>query len=281
MSWKLYLADLLKMTAVGCALGLPLLLAVLWLMKHTGQYWWVWAWLTWIAFTIFVQMIAPSVIMPLFNRFEPLANATLEARITRLLQKCGFRSRGLFVMDGSKRSAHGNAYFTGFGAAKRIVFFDTLMERLADDEIEAVLAHELGHFKRRHILKGMLVSFALSLAFLAGLGWLAGRTWFYTGLGVLPNLGTANDALALVLFFLTLPVFTFLLGPLASQTSRRHEFEADAFAAGQTDASHLVSALVKLYKDNASTLTPDPIYSAFYYSHPPAAQRIDRLLAQA
>lgn len=281
MSWKLYLADLLKMTAVGCALGLPLLLAVLWLMEHMGQYWWVWTWLTWIAFTIFVQMIAPSVIMPLFNRFEPLDNATLEARITRLLEKCGFRSRGLFVMDGSKRSAHGNAYFTGFGAAKRIVFFDTLMERLADDEIEAVLAHELGHFKRRHILKGMLVSFALSLAFLAVLGWLASRTWFYTGLGVLPNLGTANHALALVLFFLTLPVFTFLLGPLASQTSRRHEFEADAFAAGQTDAGHLVSALVKLYKDNASTLTPDPIYSAFYYSHPPAAQRIDRLLAQA
>ena len=281
MSWKLYLADLAKMAVVGCALGLPLLLAVLWLMEHMGQYWWVWTWLTWIAFTIFVQMIAPSVIMPMFNRFEPLANATLEARIKRLLEKCGFRSRGLFVMDGSKRSAHGNAYFTGFGAAKRIVFFDTLMERLADDEIEAVLAHELGHFKRRHILKGMLVSFALSLAFLAALGWLASRTWFYTGLGVLPNLGTTNHALALVLFFLTLPVFTFLLGPLASQTSRRHEFEADAFAAGQTDAGHLVSALVKLYKDNASTLTPDPIYSAFYYSHPPAAQRIDRLLAQA
>ncbi|MGT2429732.1 M48 family metallopeptidase [Cupriavidus basilensis] len=281
MSWKLYLADLAKMAVVGCALGLPLLLAVLWLMEHMGQYWWVWTWLTWIAFTIFVQMIAPSVIMPMFNRFEPLANATLEARIKRLLEKCGFRSRGLFVMDGSKRSAHGNAYFTGFGAAKRIVFFDTLMERLADDEIEAVLAHELGHFKRRHILKGMLVSFALSLAFLAALGWLASRAWFYTGLGVLPNLGTTNHALALVLFFLTLPVFTFLLGPLASQTSRRHEFEADAFAAGQTDAGHLVSALVKLYKDNASTLTPDPIYSAFYYSHPPAAQRIDRLLAQA
>ncbi|WP_454731941.1 MULTISPECIES: M48 family metallopeptidase [Cupriavidus] len=281
MTWRLYVVDMLKMAGVGIALGLPLLLAVLWLMEHMGQFWWAWTWLTWIAFTIFVQMIAPSVIMPLFNRFEPLANATLEARITRLLQKCGFRSRGLFVMDGSKRSAHGNAYFTGFGAAKRIVFFDTLMERLADDEIEAVLAHELGHFKRRHILKGMLVSFALSLAFLALLGWLAGRTWFYTGLGVLPNLGASNHALALVLFFLTLPVFTFLLGPLASQTSRRHEFEADAFAAGQTDAGRLVSALVKLYKDNASTLTPDPLYSAFYYSHPPAAQRIDRLLAHA
>jgi len=197
------------------------------------------------------------------------------------MQRCGFASKGLFVMDGSKRSAHGNAYFTGFGAAKRIVFFDTLLSRLSGDEIEAVLAHELGHFKRRHVAKRIAVTFALSLVFLALLGWLATRSWFYTGLGVAPNLGVSNSALALVLFFLTLPVFTFLLGPLSSQSSRRHEFEADAFAADQTDASHLVSALVKLYKDNASTLTPDPLYSAFYYSHPPAAQRIDRLLAHA
>jgi len=262
-------------------LGLPLLLAVLWLMERAGTYWWVWTWLLWMAFSLLLQVIVPTFIAPLFNKFEPLADEGLRQRIEALLRKCGFASKGLFVMDGSKRSAHGNAYFTGFGAAKRIVFFDTLLSRLDGEEVEAVLAHELGHFKRRHVAKMIAVTFALSLVFLALLGWLSTRAWFYTGLGVLPNFGTSNHALALVLFFLALPVFTFVLGPLASQSSRKHEFEADEFAAHQTNAGHLVSALVKLYKDNASTLTPDPIYSAFYYSHPPAAQRIDRLLAHA
>ena len=281
MTFGLWLADLVKMTLVGCVLGLPLLLAVLWLMGQAGSMWWVWTWLVWMAFNLFLLVVFPTFIAPLFNKFEPLTDESLRARIEALLRKCGFASKGLFVMDGSKRSAHGNAYFTGFGAAKRIVFFDTLLSRLDGDEIEAVLAHELGHFKRRHVAKRIAVTFALSLVFLAMLGWLSARTWFYTGLGVAPNLGTSNHALALVLFVLTLPVFTFLLGPLASQSSRKHEFEADAFAADQTRAEYLVSALVKLYKDNASTLTPDPIYSAFYYSHPPAAQRIDRLLAHA
>ncbi|AOY93269.1 peptidase M48 [Cupriavidus sp. USMAA2-4] len=281
MTWGLWLADMVKMMAVACMLGLPLLLAVLWLMDRAGQYWWLWTWLVWMGFNLLLLVVFPTFIAPLFNKFEPLSDDALKTRIEVLLRKCGFASKGLFVMDGSRRSAHGNAYFTGFGAAKRIVFFDTLLARLSGDEIEAVLAHELGHFKRHHVAKRIVVTFALSLVFLALLGWLSTRTWFYTGLGVLPNLGASNHALALVLFFLTLPVFTFLLGPLSSISSRRHEFEADAFAAGQTDAGHLVSALVKLYKDNASTLTPDPLYSAFYYSHPPAAQRIDRLLAHA
>ncbi|MGH8785184.1 MAG: M48 family metallopeptidase [Cupriavidus necator] len=281
MTFGLWLADVAKMLVVACALGLPLLLAVLWLMERAGSLWWVWTWLVWMAFNLFLLVVFPTFIAPLFNKFEPLTDEALRQRIEALMKRCGFASKGLFVMDGSKRSAHGNAYFTGFGAAKRIVFFDTLLERLSGDEIEAVLAHELGHFKRRHVAKRIVVTFALSLVFLALLGWLATRSWFYTGLGVVPNLGVSNNALALVLFFLALPVFTFLLGPLSSLSSRRHEFEADAFAADQTDAGNLVSALVKLYKDNASTLTPDPLYSAFYYSHPPAAQRIDRLLAHA
>ncbi|GMG90838.1 M48 family metallopeptidase [Cupriavidus metallidurans] len=281
MTFGLWLADLLKMAVVACVLGLPLLLAVLWLMDQAGTYWWVWTWLLWMAFSLLLQVIFPTFIAPLFNKFEPLNDETLRERIEALLRKCGFASKGLFVMDGSRRSAHGNAYFTGFGASKRIVFFDTLLSRLDGEEVEAVLAHELGHFKRRHVAKMMIVTFALSLVFLALLGWLATREWFFTGLGVLPNFGSSNHALALVLFFLTLPVFTFFLGPLASVSSRKHEFEADEFAAHQTNAGHLVSALVKLYKDNAATLTPDPLYSAFYYSHPPAAQRIDRLLAHA
>ncbi|SDO67296.1 STE24 endopeptidase [Ralstonia sp. 25mfcol4.1] len=281
MTFGLWLADLAKMAAVACVLGLPLLLAVLWLMDRAGPYWWLYTWLLWVGFSLLLQVIVPTYIAPLFNKFEPLTDEGLRQRIEALLRKCGFASKGLFVMDGSRRSAHGNAYFTGFGAAKRIVFFDTLLERLDGEEVEAVLAHELGHFKRRHVAKMIAVTFALSLVFLAILGWLATREWFFTGLGVLPNFGASNNALALVLFFLALPVFTFILGPLASQSSRKHEFEADEFAAHQTNAGHLVSALVKLYKDNASTLTPDPIYSAFYYSHPPAAQRIDRLLSHA
>ncbi|MDC6133143.1 M48 family metallopeptidase, partial [Burkholderia gladioli] len=212
---------------------------------------------------------------------EPLGDEALRARIEGLMKRCGFAAKGLFVMDGSRRSAHGNAYFTGFGAAKRIVFFDTLLARLSGSEIEAVLAHELGHFKRRHIVKRMLVTFVLSLALLALLGWLAGRTWFYTGLGALPSMAGSNAGLALTLFFLAVPVFLFFVTPLSSMSSRKHEFEADAFAASQTDRQDLVNALVKLYEDNASTLTPDPVYTAFYYSHPPASQRIDRLLRPA
>lgn len=281
MTLGLYIADLVKSVVIGSLLGLPLLLAVLWLMEQMGDLWWVWTWLVWMGFNLLLLVLYPTVIAPLFNKFEPLENSTLRQRIEALLQRCGFASKGLFVMDGSRRSAHGNAYFTGFGAAKRIVFFDTLLNRLNGDEIEAVLAHELGHFKRHHILKRIVVTFALSLAVLAVLGWVIDQPWFYTGLGVEPNLLTNNHALALILFFLTLPVFTFLMGPVASLSSRKHEFEADAYAASVADANHLVSALVKLYKDNASTLTPDPLYSAFYYSHPPASQRIARLEAAA
>jgi STE24 endopeptidase len=219
------------------------------------------------------------VIAPLFNKFTPLQDDSLRARIEGLMQRVGFASKGLFVMDGSKRSAHGNAYFSGFGAAKRIVFFDTLLARLAPQEIEAVLAHELGHFKLKHVLKRIAVMFLVSLGFLALLGYLKTQTWFFTGLGVDPMLFANNDAMALILFMLALPVFTFLLSPLTSVTSRKHEFEADAFAAKHTNAQDLVAALVKLYEDNASTLTPDPVHSAFYDSHPPASVRIHQLLA--
>jgi STE24 endopeptidase len=235
----------------------------------------------WVVFNVMVLVLYPSVIAPLFNKFQPLSDDGLRQRIDALMQRCGFAAKGLFVMDGSRRSAHGNAYFTGFGATKRIVFFDTLLARLSGSEIEAVLAHELGHFKRRHVLKRMATTLALSLALLALLGWLAGRTWFYTDLGVAPLPGGGNEGLALLLFFLVMPVFGFFVSPLASLSSRKQEFEADAFAAEQTDAGELVNALVKLYQDNASTLTPDPLYSAFYYSHPPATQRIDRLMALA
>ncbi|EGD02217.1 subfamily M48A metalopeptidase, partial [Burkholderia sp. TJI49] len=281
MSKRLFFTDMLKNTLLGAALGLPLLFVVLWLMNQAGSLWWLWTWIVWVAFQMLVLLIYPTFIAPLFNKFEPLKDDTLRARIEALMKRCGFAAKGLFVMDGSRRSAHGNAYFTGFGASKRIVFFDTLLARLSGQEIEAVLAHELGHFKRRHVMKRMLVSFVLSLALLALLGWLAQRTWFYTGLGVVPSLDTSNAGAALVLFFLAIPVFLFFATPVGSLTSRKHEFEADAFAASQTDAQDLVSALVKLYEDNASTLTPDPVYTAFYYSHPPASQRIDRLLQHA
>jgi STE24 endopeptidase len=281
MTRALFLGDLAKSIGLGVALGLPLLAAVLWLMGRAGALWWVWAWVVWVAFNSLVLVLYPTVIAPLFNKFKPLDDASLRARIEALMARCGFAAKGLFVMDGSRRSAHGNAYFTGFGAAKRIVFFDTLLARLSGDEIEAVLAHELGHFKRKHVLKRLIVTFLISLVLLALLGWLVQHTWFYTQLGVLPSMEGGNDALALILFFLVLPVFVFFVSPLGSLTSRKHEFEADAFAAGQTRAEDLVSALVKLYQDNASTLTPDPLYTAFYYSHPPASQRIDRLLAHA
>ena len=280
MTPALFLTDTVKSFLLAAALGLPITAIVLWLMQAAGALWWLYAWVVWVAFNALVLLLYPTVIAPLFNKFEPLRDAALAARIQALLDRTGFSSRGVFVMDGSRRSAHGNAYFTGLGRAKRIVFFDTLIERLLPAEIEAVLAHELGHFKLRHIAKRLAFSFLASLGFLALLGWLIEQPWFYLGLGVQPLLdtGARNDGLALVLFVLVLPVFTFVLAPLGSLLSRRHEYQADDFAARHARAEDLVSALVKLYQDNAATLTPDPLHSAFYDSHPPAALRIGRLL---
>lgn len=276
MTPAMFFADLAKQAALGALLGVPLLFGVLWLMEKMGANWWLYAWLAWMAFNLLVLAIYPTWIAPLFNKFTPLEDAPLKARIELLLQKCGFKSSGLFVMDGSRRSSHGNAYFTGFGKTKRIVFFDTLLSRLNPPEIEAVLAHELGHFKRRHVLKRIVWSFAMSLVFLWALGYLMQQNWFYQGLGV--TIASApSTALALLLFFLVMPVFTFLLQPLGSLYSRQHEFEADAYAARNASADDLTHALVKLYQDNAATLTPDPLHSAFYDSHPPAALRIARL----
>ncbi|QRX81431.1 M48 family metallopeptidase [Glaciimonas sp. PAMC28666] len=282
MTHKLFFADLLKSTLLGAAIGLPLIWVILLLMEKSGDIWWFYAWLVWSGFQLLMLILFPTVIAPLFNKFTPLTDDSLRSRIEGLMQRVGFASKGLFVMDGSKRSAHGNAYFSGFGASKRIVFFDTLLARLAPHEIEAVLAHELGHFKLKHIVKRIVVIFAVSLVFLALLGYLKQQLWFFTGLGVIPLLLTDlsnNNAMALILFMLALPIFTFMLSPLSSITSRKHEFEADAFAAKYTNADDLVAALVKLYEDNASTLTPDPLHSAFYDSHPPATVRINRLLA--
>jgi STE24 endopeptidase len=273
MTLKLYLLDALKGLLLGAALGLPLLLGVLWLMERMGDLWWVYVWAVWVVFNLLLLFIYPTYIAPLFNDFEPLQDEAQKARIEALLKKCGFAASGLFVMDGSKRSTHGNAYFTGFGKTKRIVFFDTLLERLSPNEIDAVLAHELGHFKRRHVLKRIALTFAVSLGFLWGLAQLLHADWFYQGLGV----ATQSTALALLLFFMALPVFSFLLHPIAAAYSRKHEFEADAYAAQQTDAHELVNALVKLYQDNAKTLTPDPVYATFYESHPPAPIRIANL----
>ena len=279
MRRALFFADMAKGALVGAAIGLPLIWVVLSLMAKAGDLWWLYAWLVWSSFQLLMMVLYPSVIAPLFNKFTPLADQALKQRIEGLMARVGFASKGLFVMDGSKRSAHGNAYFSGFGANKRIVFFDTLLARLAPQEIEAVLAHELGHFKLKHIVKRIAMLFVISLAFLALLGYLKNQLWFYTGLGLDPLLlpGQSNDAMALILFMLVLPVFTFLLAPLMSLGSRQHEFEADAFAATHTDARDLVSALVKMYEDNASTLTPDPLHSAFYDSHPPAGVRILQL----
>jgi STE24 endopeptidase len=281
MTLKLWIADLAKSLVLTALLGLPLLAAVLWLMRSAGELWWLYAWLLWVGFNALVLVLYPTLIAPLFNKFEPLKDGGLAQRITALLARTGFSSKGVFVMDGSRRSAHGNAYFTGLGRAKRIVFFDTLVERLQPSEIEAVLAHELGHFKLKHIAKRLVFSFIASLAFLALLGWLITQPWFYTGLGVTPSLTGSNHGVALVLFALVLPVFTFVFAPVASLLSRKHEFEADAFAARHASAGDLVNALVKLYQDNASTLTPDPLHSAFYDSHPPASIRIQRLAQQA
>jgi STE24 endopeptidase len=277
MTAALYLLDTVKKLALGALFGLPLLYGVLWLMGRMGANWWLYVWAVWVGFVALMQFIAPNVIMPLFNKFQPLQNEALKAGIEALLRKCGFTVSGLFVMDGSKRSTHGNAFFTGFGKTKRIVFFDTLLERLSASEIEAVLAHELGHFTHRHVLKRLVVSFALSLAFLWLLAQLMHAPWFFLGLGVAMPATPLSTALALLLLFMVLPVFTFLAHPLTSYFSRRHEFEADRYAAQQTAAADLASALVKLYQDNAATLTPDPLYSTFYDSHPPALVRIGRL----
>ncbi len=276
MTIKLYLIDMFKGLLVGIALGLPLLFGVLWLMERMGEYWWLYVWFTWVIFNLLILFIYPSFIAPLFNKFSPLQDEAMKTRIEALLQKCGFTSSGLFVMDGSKRSAHGNAYFTGFGKTKRIVFFDTLLSRLNVAEVEAVLAHELGHFKHRHVMKRIVTTFALSLAFLWLLAMLMKTSWFYQGLGVT----TPSTALALLLFFMVMPVFSFFIGPIMAAYSRKHEFEADAYAAKQTASGDLVNALVKMYQDNAATLTPDPMYSKFYDSHPPAAIRIAHLQAQ-
>ena len=276
MTPALFLSDLLKQTLLGLAIGAPVITVVLWLMAAMGSLWWLWVWLFWSAFNLLLMFVYPTWIAPLFNRFTPLPDGEMKTRIEALLSRCGFRSNGLFVMDGSKRSSHGNAYFTGFGDNKRIVFFDTLLERLKPAEVEAVLAHELGHFRKRHIVQRMVLMFAASLGFLWLLGQLIDSPWFYAGLGV----PAQSTALALILFFLVVPVFLFPLSPLTSQLSRRHEFEADAYAAEHANASDLVRALVKLYDDNAATLTPEPLHSLFHDSHPPAAQRIGRLQLQ-
>ena len=282
---KLWLMDLLKSTLIGAAIGLPIAAAILWLMGSAGSLWWLWAWALWTGFNLLLMWIYPTFIAPLFNKFEPLPDKVLAARVQALMKRCGFSAKGLFVMDGSRRSAHANAYFTGLGAAKRVVFFDTLLRQLAPGEVEAVLAHELGHFHHRHVLKRMVVMFAISLAGFALLGWLSSQVWFYFGLGVRPNLmsllsGGVNipsDALALLLFLLVVPVFTVFLSPLFAHFSRSDEFQADAYAVAQTGNTDLATALLKLYEDNASTLTPDPLYVRFYYSHPAAVERLGRI----
>lgn len=279
MTFRLWLADAVKGTLVGALIGLPIAALILWLMGATGTLWWLWAWAAWTGFNLLLMLVYPSFIAPMFNKFKPLDDASLKARVTALMQRCGFAAKGLFVMDGSKRSAHANAYFTGFGASKRVVFYDTLLRQLNAAEVEAVLAHELGHFKHRHIVKRMVSMFALSLAGFALLGWVSGQAWFYTGLGVQPNMAAPNDALALLLFMIAVPVFGFFIAPLPARLSRKHEFEADAYAVAQTSGADLSAALLKLYQDNASTLTPDPVFVKFYYSHPPASERLARMAA--
>lgn len=276
MTLSLYLADMIKNSLLSMIIGLPLLWILLFMMDKAGTGWWFYTWIFWCAFQCLMLFIYPAFIAPLFNKFSPLTDEKLRNRIEQLMQRVGFQSKGVYIMDGSKRSSHGNAYFTGFGSAKRIVFFDTLIERLSPEEIEAVLAHELGHFRLKHVFKRIIATSLTSLAFLALLGFLKNETWFYVGLGITPDL--ASNAVALILFALTFPLFTFFLSPVLSMSSRKHEFEADTFSAENTCAGHLVSALVKMYEDNASTLTPDPLHSAFYDSHPPASIRIRHLL---
>jgi STE24 endopeptidase len=274
----LWLKDLLKSIVLGTGIGLPLAALVLWMMGATGALWWLWTWCVWMGFNLLVLLIYPTWIAPWFNQFKPLEDPALKDRVTALMARCGFQSKGFYVMDGSKRSAHANAYFTGFGASKRVVFYDTLLAQLSPAEVDAVLAHELGHFKHRHILKRIISMFGLSLLAFAALGGLSQQIWFYTGLGVAPSMTGPNDALALLLFMMVMPLAGTFIGPLFAQLSRKHEFEADAFAVAQTSGADLSSALLKLYQDNASTLTPDPVYVKFYYSHPPASERLGRML---
>src|SRR4051812_17310047 len=273
MTLALFATDLAKQVVLALALGVPLLLAVLWLMQRMGQYWWLYVWIVVTLFSLVLQLIFPALILPLFNKFTPITEGELAARIGALLERCGFRSSGLYKMDGSKRSSHGNAFFTGFGATKRIVLFDTLVERLAPSEVEAVLAHELGHYKLHHIVKMLVFSTAMTFAGLWVLGQLIDKPWFYEGLGV----RTASTALALALFMLVVSEFTFFLQPVMALYSRRREYEADAYAMRHADSTELARALVKLYQANAATLTPDPVHSACYGPHPPAALRIARL----
>ncbi|MEO7854290.1 MAG: M48 family metallopeptidase [Rubrivivax sp.] len=277
MTARLFIVDLAKNTAVGLLIGVPLLALILWIMGATGELWWLWAWGAWMAFNLLMLVLYPTVIAPLFNKFEPLPDAALKERVQALMQRCGFAAKGLFVMDGSRRSAHANAYFTGLGASKRVVFFDTLLKRLEPAEVEAVLAHELGHFSHRHVQKRIAGIFAFSLLALAVLGWLSGQSSFFSGLGVSPNLDAPNHALALLLFMLAVPPFAFFVSPLMAHFSRRHEFEADAYARERTSGADLSNALLKLHEDNAATLTPDPLYVRFYYSHPPASERLAAL----
>lgn len=281
MNLALFFTDRLKALVIGALLGLPLLAAILALMQHAGH-WWLWAWLLWLGFSTGVALLYPALIAPWFNRFQPLPEGPVRRRVEALLARCRFRAGGLFMIDGSRRSAHGNAYFAGAGKARRIVFYDTLLERLDADEIEAVLAHELGHFKRRHILKRLGLQAVLSLFGFALLGWLATQPWFYQGLGVRPDLSQATPpaGVALLLFMLVMPVFSFMLRPLMAWLSRRDEFEADAFAVAHSNGSALISALTKLYEDNASTLTPDPLHAAFHDTHPPALVRIAHIQSQ-
>ncbi len=279
MTLGMWLGDMVKGTLLGALIGLPLVALILWLMQVSGSLWWCWAWAAWTAFSLIMMVLAPTVIAPLFNKFSPLPEGELKERLNALLQRCGFQAQGLYVMDGGRRSAHANAYFTGIGNSKRIVLYDTLIEQLSIAELEAVLAHEIGHYKRKHINKRLVSSIVVSLVTFAALGWLFEQPWFYQGLGVTP--GTEpRAALALLLFFFVLPSFSFFLSPLVSRLSRSHEFEADAYAAEHTGAQHMIEALLKLYRDNASTLTPDPVHSAFYDSHPNAVERIGRLSTQ-
>ena len=277
MTPKLWIADFLKSSVIGALVGLPVAALILWMMNATGNFWWIWAWGVWMGLNLLMLLVYPTYIAPLFNKFSPLEDLALKDRVTALMTRCGFAAKGLFVMDGSRRSAHANAYFTGFGASKRVVFYDTLLAKLSAQEVEAVLAHELGHFKHKHVIKRILTLFAMSLIGFALLGWLTTQAWFFTGLGVQPNLKETNDALALLLFMLAVPVFSFFISPLMARSSRRHEFEADAYAMAQTNGADLATALLKLFQDNASTLTPDPVYVSFFYSHPPASERLARM----
>jgi STE24 endopeptidase len=275
----LWLQDFVKSLLLSALIGLPLISLVIWMMGATGPWWWLWVWGVWMGFNLLALLIYPTWIAPLFNKFQPLEDPQLKERVSQLMARCGFTSKGFYVMDGSKRSAHANAYFTGFGASKRVVFYDTLLAQLSPGEVDAVLAHELGHFKHRHVIKRIVSMFALSLIGFFALGWVSQQVWFFTGLGVVPNLGAANDALALLLFMMVMPLAGAFIGPVFAHLSRKHEFEADAYAVRQTSGPALAGALLKLFEDNASTLTPDPVYVRFYYSHPAATERLGRILA--